>query len=212
MSAVIHERWSASPSFAFLCSTTWYTGWTRRVCFCISRLCQISGARCTAAPPCQQDKTAVVKQSKQCPLTAATSPWCDLQTGFLLPSLAILSQAQETHSALPDKNVNQRREKRPSTLGNCSAVFFRAGKPTGLVFSYTVADDGAIRLGTTELHYCPISPFAAILDVSSEVLVCSNTRLLFSHFLMSTDLVKVMNFSVSSTGMEEMKSKRVQQV
>lgn len=44
----------------------------------------------TTASPCQQDKTAVVKQSKQSPLTAAMSPWCDLQTGFLLPSLAIL--------------------------------------------------------------------------------------------------------------------------
>lgn len=44
----------------------------------------------TATPHCQQDKTAVVKQSKQRPLTAAMTLWCDLQTGFLFHALAIL--------------------------------------------------------------------------------------------------------------------------
>lgn len=43
-----------------------------------------------AAWPCQQDKTAVVKQSQHSPLTAAVPLWFDLQTGFLLPMLAIL--------------------------------------------------------------------------------------------------------------------------
>lgn len=43
-----------------------------------------------ATPPRQQDETVVVKQSKQSPLTAALSLWCDLQTGFLCNSLAIL--------------------------------------------------------------------------------------------------------------------------
>lgn len=61
----------------------------------------------TAPLPCQQDKTSVVKLSKQSPLTATMSLWFDLPTGFLLPSLAILWQAQETLSALPDKKLDQ---------------------------------------------------------------------------------------------------------
>lgn len=51
--------------------------------------CTVTSAIHTAALPCQQDKTVVVKQSKQSP-RAAASRWGDLQTGFLLPSLPIL--------------------------------------------------------------------------------------------------------------------------
>lgn len=96
---VTHGRRSASPLLPF-CTLAPGTQDGGFMCVFVHFLMYIQ--------PCQQDKTAVVKQSKQSPLTAAMSPWCDLQTGFLLPSLAILWHAQETHSALPDKKMNQR--------------------------------------------------------------------------------------------------------
>lgn len=37
---------------------------------------------------------------------ATKSLWCDLQTGFLLPLLAILWQAQETKPVVPDKELD----------------------------------------------------------------------------------------------------------
>lgn len=77
----------------------------------------------TATPRCQQDKIAVVKQSKQSHLTAAVCQWCDLQTGFLVISLAILCQAQETLSALPDKKVCVR-----ACVCDCVCVCVLGGK------------------------------------------------------------------------------------
>lgn len=103
------HTWEAKciSSFAFSYISTWCMGWRFYVCFCAFLDC-VTWAIHTAALPCQQDKTAVVKQSKQSPLTAAMSLWCDLQTGFLPCSLAILWQAQETHSAGPDKKLDQK--------------------------------------------------------------------------------------------------------
>lgn len=136
---VIHGRWSASPLLPSCTSAPGaWDGDLLCVFFYAFLDCVVASAIPTTALPCQQDKTAVVKQSKQNLLTAAASLWCDLQTGFLLPSLAILWQAQETRSALPDKKLDQKEGKKrapkldaePSHSGNCYPVFFfRAGKP-----------------------------------------------------------------------------------
>lgn len=104
---VIHGRWSVSPPFAFFYPGTCTVQGMEALCvFFCAFLTSFYIMIHTIDLPCQQDKTAVVKQSKQSPMTATMSVWCDLQTGFLLPSLAILWQAQETHSALPDKKLD----------------------------------------------------------------------------------------------------------
>lgn len=103
---VTHGRWSVSPLLPYC---TWTPGRQHSMdasCACIFfHFLAVLHQWYTAAPRCLQDKIAVVKQSKQSHLTAAVCQWCDLQTGFLVISLAILCQAQETLSALPDKKV-----------------------------------------------------------------------------------------------------------
>lgn len=112
---VAHGRWSASPPFAVAHADTCCTRWRLYLCLMCIFDRVVTSATHTGALPCQ-DKTTVVKQSKQSPLTAATAMWCDLQTGFLLPSLAILWQAQETHSAVTDKKLDQKKKEKKGTL------------------------------------------------------------------------------------------------
>lgn len=185
---VIRGRWSASPPLPFctLAPAPRDGGFT--CCFCAFLACVVTSAIHTTALPCQQDKTEVVKQSKQSPLTAATSLWCDLQTGFLLPSLAILRQARETHSALPDKKLDQKREKKEHLKWMLSlhiqetAILSSSSEQenhwTDLrgIFSHSGWQKGN-QLGTKELHYSPVSPLAAVSDVLSCVLAWHRPRI-----------------------------------
>lgn len=72
------------------------------LCLFFLLYCTLTSVIHSTAMPCQQDKTVVVKQSKQTPLMVTKSPWCDLQTGFLL----LFAGHSLTKSAVPDKELD----------------------------------------------------------------------------------------------------------